>query len=72
MNCIPGRSFPVENTRTGDVQIESWTTLQDTPRTFMEAMSKLHRQVDQPRRGISFAEASDPGGSRNGSTEMGW
>jgi hypothetical protein len=34
MNCIPGRSFPVENTRTGDVQIESWTTLQDTPRTF--------------------------------------
>jgi hypothetical protein len=46
MNCIPGRSFPVENTRTGDVQIESWTTLQDTPRSFMEAMSKLHRQVD--------------------------
>jgi hypothetical protein len=28
------------------------------------------RQVDWRRRGSSLAEASDPGGSRNGSTEM--
>jgi len=30
----------------------------------------LVRQVDWRRRGSPFAEASDPGGSRNGSTEM--
>jgi hypothetical protein len=31
---------------------------------------RLFFQVDQRRRGSPFAAASDPGGSRNGSTEM--
>src|SRR5260370_34847601 len=39
------------------------------PGVFMCCLANL-RQVDWRRRGGPFAEASEPGGSRNGSTEM--
>ena len=42
------------------------------PRTPLQIklISLFLRQVDKRRRVSPFAEASDPGGSRNGSTEM--
>jgi len=43
--------------------------VEDRTGIFLRRLANL-RQVDWRRRGEPFAEASEPGGSRNGSTEM--